>query len=103
MVPIGMALRVDLIATDDFTVAGQVPTSTTLPIVGGTWNFVGYASFTVRAANVAFPGALGVNQLEVFSAAPQCYLQRAALTTNLEPGKGYWVYATTGGSSTVTN
>lgn len=99
----GMALWVDLVTPDDFTIAGQVPTSTTLAIVGGTWNFVGYASFAVRAANVAFPGALGVNQLEVFSAAPQYYLTRVPLTWNLEPGKGYWVYATTGGSWTLTN
>ncbi|HEV8594137.1 MAG TPA: hypothetical protein VGR51_01240, partial [Thermoplasmata archaeon] len=98
----GMALWVDLVAPDDFTVAGRVPASTMTTIVAG-WNFVGYASFTVRAANVAFPGALGVNQLEIYSAAPQYYLTRAPLTTNLEPGKGYWVYATTGGSWTVTN
>ena len=98
----GMALWVDLVAPDDFTVAGQVPASTTLTLVAG-WNFVGYASFIVRPANVAFPGALGVNQLEIYAAAPQYYLQRAPLTTNLEPGKGYWVYATTGGSWTVTN
>jgi len=99
----GMALWVDVQTAKDWTVAGQVPTSTRIDLVGGTWNFVGYASFTSRPANVAFPAGLGVNQLETYLGAPLYYLQRQPLTTNLDPGRGYWVYATTGGAWTVTN
>ncbi|MEK6851898.1 MAG: hypothetical protein AABY30_05105, partial [Candidatus Thermoplasmatota archaeon] len=102
-VSLGMALWVDVVGPDDFTIAGRVPVSTTVNLVGGTWNFVGYGSFIVRPANVAFPGGLGVTQLEIYAAVPQYYLQRAPMTTNLEPGRGYWVYAVTGGAWTVNN
>ena len=88
---------------DDFTVAGQVPANTAITLVPNTWNFVGYGSFIVRGANVAFPVGLGVTSMEAYAPVPQYYLQRVPMTTNLEPGKGYWVYATTGGMWTVTN
>ena len=99
----GMALWVDIVGADDFTVAGQVPANTAITLVPNTWNFVGYGSFIVRGANVAFPVGLGVTSMEAYAPVPQYYLQRVPMTTNLEPGKGYWVYATTGGMWTVTN
>jgi len=92
-----------VIAAKDFTVAGQVPALTSIPLTGGTWNFVGYASFNPQAANVAFLPGLGLTKLEIYQNAPQYYLQTAPLTTVLQAGQGYWVFVTVGGSWTVTN
>ena len=97
----GRALWVDLVAPDDFVVAGQIPLQTTVALVPG-WNFVGYGSVIVRAANVALAG-FGLTRLEGYSSSGQYNLQSLVLTTNLQPGSGYWVYVTTGGNWTVTN
>jgi len=91
-----------VIAAKDFTVAGQVPASTTISLVGGTWNFVGYASFTPMTATLSFTG-ITVSRLEGYSPAPQYYLQAIPMTTVLTAGQGYWVNTPTGGSWTVTN
>jgi hypothetical protein len=97
----GMALWVDLVAPDDFVVAGQIPLQTTITLVPG-WNFVGYGSVIPRAANVAL-APFGLTQLEAYSSSGQYNLQSIALTTNLQGGSGYWVYVTTGGPWTVAN
>lgn len=88
-------------APDDFVVAGQVPLATNVAVVSG-WNFVGYVSFIVRAAIVAL-GGFGLTRLEAYSASGQYNLQSLALTTNLQPGSGYWVYLGSAGAWTLTN
>ena len=100
-VTLGMALWVDLASADDFTIAGQVPASTTINLVAG-WNFVGYGSFNARIASVAFTG-VPVTRLEGYSATPQYYLQALPMTTTLSAGQGYWVYTTAAAAWTVTN
>ncbi len=97
----GMALWVDLIAPDDFVVAGQIPLSTTVTLVPG-WNFIGYGSFIVRVANVAL-APFGLTRLEGYSSSGQYNLQAIVLTTNLQPGSGYWALLGSGGPWTVAN
>ncbi len=99
----GMALWVDIIAPNNFTVAGQVPANTTIVLSSG-WNFVGYASFISRLASLAFPAGLGVNQMEVYVPAAPYYLENVPLATvDMEAGEGYWAYAANGGAWIVTN
>lgn len=98
---VGTGLWVDLVAPDDFVVAGQVPLASNVAVVPG-WNFVGYGSFIARAANVALAG-FGLTRLEAYSSSGQYNLQSMALTTNLQPGSGYWVYLGSAGTWTLTN
>ncbi|TLZ53061.1 MAG: hypothetical protein E6K18_01330 [Methanobacteriota archaeon] len=100
----GMALWVDVVTPKDFTVAGQVPGTTTLNL-GLGWNFVGYTGFIPANANAAasFTGR-GATRLQGYVASPQYYLTNLPLaTTTLQPGSGYWVYITNPGAWTVTN
>lgn len=97
----GTALWVDLVAPDDFVVAGQIPLQTTVTLAPG-WNFIGYGSVIPRAANVAL-GGFGLSRLEGYSASGQYNLQSVALTTTLQPGSGYWVNLGSGGPWTVAN
>lgn len=98
---VGTPLWVDLVAADEFHVAGQVPLSTQVTVVPG-WNFIGYASFTPLAASSTL-SAFGLTRLEVHSAAGQHFLASVALTTTLQAGRAYWVYLTVGGAWTVGN
>jgi hypothetical protein len=91
-----MAIWVNALAADTFTVAGLVPSGTTINLVAG-WNFVGFPSlrstpYTFANLKSAVPEVASVEGYD--SLAAPYYLQRLADVDALQPGRGYWVYAT---------
>lgn len=83
-------------------VVGRVPDVTSVPLVAG-WNLVGYALFTPRTAADAL-AAVPYASVEGFAVGlPPYYLRRLGPGDDMEPGVGYWIYASAAGDWTVTN
>jgi hypothetical protein len=87
-----MALWVDVTGGSSLTVAGVVPTSTSISMVTG-WNFIGFPAMDSRTVAAVFAGQ-PVSRVEGYSApAGPYYLKQMQGTDMMVPGYGYWVYA----------
>jgi parallel beta-helix repeat protein len=86
-----MALWVNVTQNSNLTVAGVVPTSTTIDLQAG-WNLVGFPSFDDNYTVTDLKAAVAVERIERFdgSASPY-YLRVMADGDFLQAGFGYWV------------
>jgi hypothetical protein len=86
-----MALWVEVTADSWFTVAGLVPTQTTIHLVVG-WNFVGYCSFIDRTVADSLAGAT-YQTVETFDPTDSPYfLKRLNDSDFMQFGEGYWIH-----------
>jgi hypothetical protein len=86
----GQGIYVDLAAADRFTLAGVLPTTTTIQLCAG-WNLVSFPGFAAITAGqvMAATGATAV--LAFDPTAPPGQTRTMAAGDPLLPGRGYWI------------
>ncbi len=98
-----MGIWVNVMQPSNLTVAGIVPTSTSIYLHAG-WNLVGFPSFNVSYAVSDLKATVGVERIEGFEALTPPYFLRALTDGDvLQAGFGYWVKMLSDGSWTVVN
>ncbi|MFQ5883860.1 MAG: S8 family serine peptidase [Thermoplasmata archaeon] len=87
-----MGIWVNVLSDDYFTVAGIVPTGTTIQLYAG-WNLVGYPSFTDRTVLLALTG-ISYQRVEGFNATAAPYnLMALSPASLMTAGEGFWIYS----------
>ena len=93
-----MGLWVNVTQDSNLTVAGVVPTSTTIDLQAG-WNLVGFPSFDDNYTVADLKVAVTVERIEGFDGLAQPYFLRALTDGDfLQAGFGYWIKV---GSETI--
>jgi parallel beta-helix repeat protein len=88
---ISMGIWVNVTEQSNLTVAGKVPSSTTVYLHAG-WNLVGFPSFNVNYAVSDLKASVGAESIEGFDAFIPPYFLRALTDGDvLQAGYGYWV------------
>jgi hypothetical protein len=88
-----IGLWVTMTASDNLTITGRVPESTSIQLYEG-WNFVSYASFVDRNVSEALAG-IPYDQVERFNeSAPPYYLRILNDEDIMSAGNGYWIRVT---------
>ncbi len=86
-----MGIWVNVTEDSNLTVAGVVPTSTTINLQAG-WNLVGLPSFDDNYTVADLMAVVAVERIEGFDAMAPPYLLRAMLDGELlQAGFGYWI------------
>ncbi len=98
-----MGIWVNVTQDSNLTVAGVVPTSTTIDLQAG-WNLVGFPSFDDNYTVADLKAAVAVERIEGFDAlAPPYFLRVIADGDLLQAGFGYWIRVNTATDWTVDN
>ncbi len=86
-----IGIWVNVTQDSNLTVAGVVPTSTTIDLQAG-WNLVGFPSFDDNFTVADLKAAVAVERIEGFDALAPPYFLRAMLDGDfLQAGFGYWI------------
>jgi parallel beta-helix repeat protein len=86
-----MGIWVNVTQDSNLTVAGVVPTSTTIDLQAG-WNLVGFPSFDDNYTVADLKAAVGVKRIEEFDGLAPPYFLRAMVDGDfLQAGFGYWI------------
>jgi hypothetical protein len=95
-----MGIWVNVLAAGYLTLAGTVPTVTSIQL-GEGWNLVGYPSFTNDTITNALTG-IAFDRIEGFDALDPYHL--AALNSGdvMHTGEAFWIHLTTGATWDVT-
>jgi hypothetical protein len=89
-----MGIWVNVTQNSNLTVAGVVPTSTTIDLQAG-WNLVAFPSFDDDYTVADLKAAVAVERMEGFDAfAPPYFLRALTDGDVLQTGYGYWILAT---------
>jgi len=98
-----MGIWVNVTQDSNLTVAGVVPTSTTIDLQVG-WNLVGFPSFDDNCAVADLKAAVALERIEGFDGLASPYFLRAMLDGDLtQAGFGYWIGVNTATVWTVDN
>ena len=98
-----MGLWVNVIENSNLTVAGVVPTTTTINLQAG-WNLVGFPSFNDNFTVADLKTTVAVERIEVFEDLTPPYFLRALTDGEfLQTGFGYWIRTLNDGLWTVIN
>jgi parallel beta-helix repeat protein len=98
-----MGIWVDVTQDSNFTVAGVVPTSTTINLQAG-WNLVGFPSFDDNYTVADLKAALAVERMEGFEGLAPPYSLKVMLDVDfLQAGFGYWIMVESEASWTIVN
>ena len=98
-----MGMWVNVTTNSNFTVAGIVPTETTIYLKAG-WNLIGFPSFNSTYSLVDLKAQTGATRVEGYDAsAPPYFLRKLQDSDTLQAGQGYWVYLTQDTTWTLTN
>jgi hypothetical protein len=86
-----MGIWVNVTQDSNLTVAGVVPTSTTIDLQAG-WNLVGFPSFDDNFTVAELKAAVAVERIEGFDGLAPPYFLRAMVDSDLmQDGFGYWI------------
>ena len=86
-----IGIWVNVTKDSNLTVAGAVPTSTTIDLQAG-WNLVGFPSFDDNYTVSDFKAAVAVERMEGFDGSAPPYFLRVMTDGNfLQAGFGYWI------------
>ena len=103
MVSEEMAIWIDVVEDSNLTVAGIVPSSTTIGLTAG-WNLIGFPSFNTSYTVGDLKAQTGASRVEGFDGlTPPYFLRELTNGEVLLPGNGYWVWVDTDAVWTVTN
>ncbi|MEE9115678.1 MAG: NosD domain-containing protein, partial [Thermoplasmata archaeon] len=98
-----MGIWVNVTEDSNLTVAGVVPTLTTINLQAG-WNLVGFPSFDTNYTVADLKAVVLVERIEGFDAfAPPYFLRVMADGNFLQAGFGYWIRVVTETSWTIGN
>jgi parallel beta-helix repeat protein len=98
-----MGIWVNVTQDSNLTVAGVVPTLTTINLQAG-WNLVGFPSFDDNYAVADLKAAIAVERIEGYNAlAPPYFLRVMTDGGFLQAGFGYWIRVGSGASWTTGN
>ena len=87
----------------NLTIAGVVPTSTTINLHAG-WNLVGFPSFNNSYAVVDLKATIALDSMEGFDGSAPPYFLRAMTDGDLlQAGSGYWINTSSEATWVVTN
>ncbi len=99
----GMGMWIDVTIGSNFTVAGIVPTQTSIPLYAG-WNLVGFPSFSTTYTVADLKAETGATLVETFdSNASPYFLQEMQDSDPLLAGQGYWIHVPAGVTWIVRN
>ena len=102
-VNVSMGIWVNVMEQSNLTVAGIVPSSTSIYLQAG-WNLVGFPSFNGTYAVCDLKATVGVERVEGFEALTSPYFLRALTDGEiLQAGFGYWIKISSDGLWTVIN
>ena len=98
-----IGIWVNVTQDSNLTIAGVVPTSTTINLHAG-WNLVGFPFFGTNYTVADLKAAVAVERLEGFDALAQPYFLRVMADGNfLQAGLGYWINTASDATWIVTN
>jgi hypothetical protein len=95
-----MGIWVNVLSGDYMTVAGTVPTFTSIQLNFG-WNLVGYPSFTNDTVQNLLTG-INYDRIEGYDATDPYHLVALNPTDIMHAGDAFWIYLTTGATWDVT-
>lgn len=94
---------VNVTQDSNLTIAGVVPTSTTINLHAG-WNLVGFPSFNSSYAVANLKAAIALDRMEEFDGSAPPYFLRAMMDGDLlQAGFGYWINTSSEATWVVTN
>lgn len=97
-----MGFWVNVIEDSSLTLAGTVPSMTTIPLKKG-WNLIGFPSMRTNFTVSDLKSAIGALRVEVFHTLPPYNLRVLGNSERLEAGYGYWVKVTRNRQLVVSN
>jgi parallel beta-helix repeat protein len=98
-----IGIWVNVTQGSNLTIAGVVPTSTTINLHAG-WNLVGFPSFNNSYAVANLKATMAVDRIEGFDGAAPPYFLRAMTDGDfLQAGFGYWIKTSNDATWIVTN
>ena len=98
-----MGIWVNVTQDSNLTVAGVVPTSTTIDLQAG-WNLVGFPSFDDNYTVADLKAAVAVERVEGYDGlAPPYFLRAMADGEILKTGFGYWIKTSSDSIWTLNN
>ncbi len=88
-----LAVWVNVLAADTFTVAGLVPSGVTITLQPG-WNFVGFPSFRATPYTLLdwMTAVPQITMVDMYDPGGPYYLRRMLDTDPLQMGQGYWAF-----------
>ncbi len=95
-----MGIWVNVLSAGYFTVAGTVPTSTSIQLISG-WNLIGYPSFTNDTVQNALAG-ITYNRIEGYDVLDPYQLSVRAPTDVIHTGDALWIHVPVGAVWVVT-
>ena len=98
-----MGFWIDVTQDSNLTVAGLVPTQTSIHLQAG-WNLVGFPSFNLAYTIADLKAETGATRVEGFDASTPPYFLKALQDSDvLSAGRGYWIYVPGDTAWTVSN